>query len=106
MDLIKEYMKKQGTLGYLHSKDVDSYKVALAYADEGARPEYYYCTEEEADRIIEHWGATGELIIQEFEHQYGFMTRNIIKNPSSVRVMKVEKAYIRKSYPQHGEQPW
>lgn len=99
MNLTKKYMEKQGTLGYLHSREPDRrHNVVLLHAKEGCVPEHWYCDEEEADRIIEHWGATGDFIIRSFNFATN-QPEEKITQPDGVIKSYMSKTYFRRMYP-------
>lgn len=98
MNLTKKYMENQGTLGYLHESDYERETVILSYAEEGCHLDHWYCSQEEADRIVEHWGSTGDFIVREFDF---FKNQHIEKVTQPTRVHKsiMNKTYFRKMYP-------
>jgi hypothetical protein len=99
MDLTEKYMENQGTLGYLHNYERSYHPTVLAYETEGSKPDYHYCKEEkEAQRILEHWGKTGELVMARYN--FGMDISDIhIAHPTQVTVLRTEDTYFRRMYP-------
>jgi len=97
-------MKLQGTLGYLHEVDRElSNNYVIAYAIEGSQIKYYYLeTKEEAERLIQHWGKTGDLLVDSYNFISGKLRKDVI-NPTMVRLLECESTYKRKMYPKDME---
>lgn len=100
MDLTEKYMQIQGNFGYLHKVSKESANnYVVAYATEGSLIQYIYLdTKEEAEKMIEYWGKTGDLIIE----NYSFITKDLkktIEKPTMVRLLIGENTYRRKNYP-------
>lgn len=104
MDLTEKYMEIQGTLGYLHVSSWDSSNnYVLAYSTEGSQLQYTYCAkEEEADQLIDHWGKTGELVLENFNF-YTQKFEKQVERPTMVRKLLGVESFRRKLYPQHLE---
>ncbi len=97
MDLTKKYLKKQGVTGELIELEMDQDFVIIAYAEEGCEDRFHYCKREEAEKIIEHWGATGNLVLEFYDYRTGEESKRV-EYPDTVHLLKAEKSYGRKLF--------
>ncbi|KAF2421664.1 hypothetical protein [Bacillus subtilis] len=96
MNLAEEYMKRQGTwegdyISELPSKDI----AGIAYGDLSTKPTYHLDNLDVIKNTVEHWKATGDLKL----YQFNFITmreEEIIERPSVVRMFTFEKSYLNK----------
>lgn len=99
MDLTKEYMHKQGTLGEL--KEITYYgddQKLIVYSEEGSYPDYLYTSESNAEDIVARWAETGELIITDYSYPMG-EEKVIIKKPYMVHIFSPERSFTRSIKP-------
>ncbi len=97
MDLTKAYLEKQGITGELIELEMHHDLVIIAYAKEGCKDEFHYCQKDEAERIIDHWGATGRLVLEYYDYINGETSCNV-EHPDTVHLLKAEKNYRRNKF--------
>jgi hypothetical protein len=96
MNLTLEYLRKKGLKAYLHEQDMDDELVLLAYAKEACYPEYHWCHIDDVQRMLDHWEATGELLMEE-QDWHPDSRRTKIAQPDIVRVLLADKQFTRRT---------
>lgn len=100
MDLALEYLRSKGQTGYLHEIEYDDGRVIIAYSQEGEAPNYFNCVNmEEAKRMLKHWEVTGDFII-EYRDWHSMQDKREVHHPRFAAILKIDKRYVRQSYPQ------
>ncbi|MED4337935.1 hypothetical protein P9235_15350 [Bacillus licheniformis] len=96
MNLVEEYMRRQGTWeGEYILERTPPDLVGIAFGHLDAEPAHHWDKKDRIHSAIEHWKATGDLKL----YQLDFKTmreEEIIEKPSVVRLLTFEKEYLNR----------
>jgi hypothetical protein len=105
MDLALQYLRSKGQAGYLHEIEYNDGRVIIAYSNEGQAPNYFNCVSmEEANRMLKHWEATGEFII-DYRDWHSMKDVHEVHHPMFAAILKIHKRYVRRLFPPQEKDP-
>lgn len=96
--LVEKYLSNQGVVkDFREIPSPDLGDVLVAYTEEGAVPEFYYCSRTEAEEIIDRWSKTGTFYSKKV-NPFSLEINVIEKQPHIVQILTLEKTYVVDRY--------